>query len=332
MRNNSQFEITRALPLTISAQGNTQFEELVNLANNQSDWLHEQLLHHGAILFRDFKADGASDLEELAKAFYGDRRLFDYSGGVSPRTHIRGSVYTSTEWTPILRIPLHNEMSYAEDYPSNLLFHCALPSWLGGATPIADSREIYRRIPKYIRSKFERLGIKYTRYYYRSDLRIECLNAVAKAHKTWMEVFGTSDENEVEHQCRKQNLSYEWQADGGITLTNVRPAVTTHPITHERVWFNQAHAFNHYSKNIGWASSLLASLVYPDEEKFMHRVRFGDGSPIPRADIYELLNIVSESTVRFRWKRGDVLLIDNILTSHGRDPYFGRRKVLTSLH
>jgi hypothetical protein len=33
----------------------------------------------------------------------------------------------------------------------------------------------------------------------------------------------------------------------------------------------------------------------------------------------------------FDWRAGDVLLIDNILVSHGRRPYKGSRRVLAAL-
>jgi len=49
----------------------------------------------------------------------------------------------------------------------------------------------------------------------------------------------------------------------------------------------------------------------------------------------ELLAAIREaydqSAVRFRWQKDDVLLIDNMLTSHARDPYSGPRKIVVAM-
>jgi hypothetical protein len=36
-------------------------------------------------------------------------------------------------------------------------------------------------------------------------------------------------------------------------------------------------------------------------------------------------------TVREPWRNGDVMLIDNMAVSHGRDPYRGSRRVLVAM-
>jgi alpha-ketoglutarate-dependent taurine dioxygenase len=36
-------------------------------------------------------------------------------------------------------------------------------------------------------------------------------------------------------------------------------------------------------------------------------------------------------TVALPWRQGDVLVVDNMLTSHGRSPFRGRRRTLVAM-
>jgi hypothetical protein len=35
--------------------------------------------------------------------------------------------------------------------------------------------------------------------------------------------------------------------------------------------------------------------------------------------------------VRFLWQRGDVIMLDNMLTAHARDPYQGPRRIVVAM-
>ncbi|HSF39385.1 MAG TPA: TauD/TfdA family dioxygenase [Thermoanaerobaculia bacterium] len=38
-----------------------------------------------------------------------------------------------------------------------------------------------------------------------------------------------------------------------------------------------------------------------------------------------------ETSVAFPWQRGDALLLDNFLTSHGREPFSGPRRIVVAM-
>ena len=58
---------------------------------------------------------------------------------------------------------------------------------------------------------------------------------------------------------------------------------------------------------------------------------YGDGSPIPDQDMAHVLAVYARLEVSFPWQRGDVLLVDNVLAAHARNPFTGERKILVAL-
>ena len=59
--------------------------------------------------------------------------------------------------------------------------------------------------------------------------------------------------------------------------------------------------------------------------------RFGNGDPIG-ADVVQLINEVYEAnTACERWQAGDLMLVDNIRTAHGRERFEGPREVLVAM-
>ncbi|WP_254896579.1 TauD/TfdA family dioxygenase, partial [Amycolatopsis sp. Hca4] len=80
----------------------------------------------------------------------------------TPRSNVAGNIYTSTEYPPAESIPMHNENSYSASWPARLFFLCDTAAETGGATPIADSRAVYRLLPEDLRERFAG-GVTYTR-------------------------------------------------------------------------------------------------------------------------------------------------------------------------
>jgi hypothetical protein len=64
------------------------------------------------------------------------------------------------------------------------------------------------------------------------------------------------------------------------------------------------------------------------EDELPNNTYYGDGTPIEPAVLDELRGQYTSASVKFRWEHGDVLLVDNMLTAHGRSPYRGPRQIL----
>jgi alpha-ketoglutarate-dependent taurine dioxygenase len=278
------------------------------------DWLATQVLTHGALLFRGFNVETLEDFEKFIGTLSSE--LLDYSYRSTPRTQLSGKIYSSTEYPAHQSIPLHNELAYAREWPMRLWFYCAEKAARGGETPIADSRRVYQRIPPQIRDEFERKQVMYVRNYGEGlDL-------------SWQDVFQTTEESVVEQFCRLHDIEFKWQRDGRLTTRQVCQAVGTHPVTGDKVWFNQAHLFHVSSLSRDIRESLLAAL---DADHLPRNAFYGDGSAIADSVLDEIRDCYRHEAVEFEWQNRDILMVDNMLTAHGRNPYVGARKIAVGM-
>lgn len=284
---------------------------------NLADWaqahrplIRERLEKHGALLFRNFNLDSTTRFEQVVRAVAPE--LIEYGERSSPRTKIAGGVYTSTDHPADQHILLHNEQSYTLNWPMKICFFCVQPAEQRGSTPIADSRNILRRLQPSTVERFEQRGITYVRNY-GDGLGLP-----------WQEVFQTHSKAQVEEQCRQTSIEVEWKDGDRLRTRQVRPAVRKHPATGERVWFNHALFFHLSGLEREARESLLAVV---SEEDVPFNTFYGDGTPIEPEVLEELREAYAQETVSFTWRQHDLLMLDNVLVAHGRESYVGERKI-----
>ncbi|NWD89127.1 TauD/TfdA family dioxygenase [Pseudomonas sp. K5002] len=278
------------------------------------DSLDDSLRTAGGVLFRGFNVATPIDFKRFAASFGAP--LASYEFGSTPRSKVFAGVYSSTEYPAHQFIPLHNEQAYTRPWPARIWFHCIKASETGGETPICDSRLIYQRMPAEIREAFASRELLYVRNYSGAlDL-------------PWQKVFNTEDRAQVERYCQDNNIEWEWKADGDLRTRQRCAAVLQHPETGEWVWFNQAHLFHVSAIEPGVRASLLAAV---GEENLPRHVYFGDGSAIPDAMLDTVRAVYDQTAVSFPWEPGDILMLDNRLVAHGRNPYTGDRKVIVAM-
>lgn len=287
--------------------------DLARWAEGGRDFLREKLLLHGGLLFRGFGVSGVEEFERFVASVSDE--LLEYRERSSPRSRVSGNVYTSTEYPAGKRIFLHNENSYQHVFPLKIFFYCVTPPARGGQTPIADCRRVLRRIPAEVLSRFREKGWMLVRNF-REEVGLP-----------WQTVFQTEDRSEVERYCEGAGIGVEWRA-GALRTTQVRPAVATHPRTGEEVWFNHA-AFFHVT-TLETASRLALASRFSEEE-LPNNTYYGDGSPIEPEVAEQLRDAYARETVMFDWQRGDIMMLDNVLAAHAREPFSGERKIVVAM-
>jgi alpha-ketoglutarate-dependent taurine dioxygenase len=301
---------SRPLPVVVEAPRGC---DLAWLASHRPA-LDDLLLGPGAVLLRGFELGTLERFQGLVRVFTDE--LLDYTYQSTPRSRIGDGIFTSTEYPADQEIPLHSEMSFASRWPMRIWFGCLTVAAEHGETPIADARAVYRRIDPAVRERFARLGVMYVRNYHPYlDL-------------PWQDVFGTSDRDEVEAFCRRAGIGVEWKEGDLLCTRQVCQGIAEHPRTGDPVWFNQAHLFHVSSLPEEARESLELSF---DEAELPRNAYYGDGSAIGAGELREVRRALSSEEVRFEWREGDVLMLDNMLVAHGRRPFRGARRVVVAM-
>ncbi|MCA1566188.1 MAG: TauD/TfdA family dioxygenase [Acidobacteria bacterium] len=300
------------LPLVI--QPGVSYINPAAWAGHNRELIESCLLRHGAILFRGFEMDSVSGFESFARAVSPE--LLDYRERSSPRSEVTRGIYTSTDYPADQSIHFHNEQSYTRRWPMKLWFFCARAAERGGATPIADGRRVLALLDPQLREGFRRKKVMYMRNYgYGLGL-------------SWQSAFQTDNPADVENYCRSAAINFEWRDGGRLRTRQVFETIVTHPQTGEETWFEHA-AFFHVS---GLPASVRAALLAEfAEEDLPSNTYYGDGSPIEDATLEAVREAYRQAAVSFPWRAGDALLIDNMLTSHGREPFAGTRRIVVAM-
>lgn len=281
---------------------------------NQKE-IEANLLKYGGILFRGFQVDGVEDFEATVESCYGS--LIDYNDRITHRTQVQGKIYTATDFPPELEIILHNEHSFAAQFPMRIFFYCIEAAEKGGETPIADVRRVYKQIDPSITKPFKEKGVLYVRNLSGGPFGF-----------TWQEVYQTQDKAEMERFCKESETGYDWIDENKVRTKQLRPAIAKHPVTGELLWMNHATLLNVFAIEPKLQKMLLKLFK---EKDLPNNTFYGDGTSISKDVIGELRKAYDVETIAFRWEPGDVLMLDNMLVAHGRKPFSGKRKVVVAM-
>ena len=300
-------------PLPLVIEPAVENLNLAEWARHNLQMVETKLYSHGAILFRGFDVDSVEGFQQVAAAICPE--LFDEYGDL-PRESVNGKVYGSTPYPSAEMILYHNESSHLHRWPMKIWFYCVQAAREGGETPIVDGRRIYQRLDPVIRRQFERKKLMYVRNY------VEGLDV------SWQSFFRTDNRTAVEEYCRKAGIEYTWLDSGGLRTRQVCPAVARHPRTEEAVFFNQFQ-LHHASCLAPAVRETLGSLF--SIEDFPRHAYYGDGSPIEDSLVSEIRELYRQNAVAFPWREGDILMLDNMLTAHARNPFVGPRKIVVAM-
>lgn len=287
--------------------------DLVAWARDHRESIETELTRHGALLFRGFDITSVQRFDEFVATT--SNGALPYSERSSPRSQVSGNIYTSTDYPAAEKIFLHNEQSYNLQFPLKIYFFCMTAPAAGGQTPIADTRRILAAIRPEIRERFATGGYMYVR------------NFGHGFGLSWQETFQTDRKSDVEQYCREHQIECEWHGER-LRTRQLRRAIATHPRTGDHAWFNHATFFHISTLAAQIREQMLAEL---GEENLPNNTYYGDGSRIEPDVMDHLRDVYLQEKILFDWNQFDVLMMDNMLASHGREAFAGERRVVAAL-
>lgn len=304
----------RPFPLVLACGRPATLAEVTSWVAGNRARLCDDAALHGAILFRGFPLSTAEDFDRFITAF--DLPNFPYEESLSNAVRVIRTprVFTANEAPPAVTIFLHHEMAQTPIYPSKLFFFCEQPAESGGATPLCRSDVLWERL-RAARPEFalacESKGLKY------SNVMPSQNDPSSGMGRGWQSTLRASTREEAEKRLASLGYSWTWLEDGCLRATTpVLPAVRDLGDGRQSFFNQLIAAFQ------GWKD---------ERNDPAKAVTFGDGTPLDREAVDVATRLGEELSFDVPWQRGDVALVDNYVTMHGRRTFTGTRKVLASL-
>lgn len=317
LKTNAKVLIKIGTPVIIEFREIFELDEFKSWFQEHYSSIEKLMNLYGAIIFRGITIDRIEKFEAVLNIL--NSKYINYMDGNSPRTKISGNIYTSTEYDQDFRITQHNELSYSSTWPKYLYLSCIQPSDVGGETPLADGRKVLQRMDRELVDKIKSKKLLYIRN----------LHSGVGMGPSWQDTFELTDKRDVEAFCDANDIKYEWKDGGGVRLSHLREGIIKTK-NGEEVWFNQIDQFHpsHMQPEI-YETLMLMSDSNP--EALPMYVCFGDGESISDATVSDIQKNIDAELNLIPWQKGDLMMVDNELVSHGRMPFKGDRKVLVAM-
>ncbi len=278
--------------------------------------LKKELACTGAILFRGFPVSDAVSYDNFFSAFGYNNFTYKESLSNAVRINYTDLVFSANEAPKEVEIYLHNEMAQTPIFPNIISLFCEKSADTGGATILCRSDIVYQKIAAaepQLTEKLVEFGIKYTNIIPAAD------NPDSAQGRGWQSTLSVETRDQAEQKLLSLGYKWQWHSDGSLSAqTKALPAIKTID-SGRQVFFNQIIAA--YK---GWQGV---------KEDPSIGLCFGDDSAIPKHFLDSICAIGSANAYDLMWQDGDVAIVDNHLSMHGRRPYGGDsvRRVLVTL-
>ena len=313
----------RTLPVEVTAEAGMSEEDWI-AANRDS--LLKQLEQNGALWFKGM---------ELMKTKEGFQRFYELlelepcqdplaSVGARAIVDKKGAMYEAVNKPSRAKffVGMHNESTFKR---TNRLgaFVCFKPADTGGEFLLLDGRKALADMKPDVRQRMYERGVRFSN----AELPFfDVLRSAGPLKEVLKPVFQAVGSAAVAAKIDME-LELKWAEDekNGLRLQAFSPPqspINRHPATGEPAWFCNVHSHSRYlrDRRDGELGETTGASKLNVTDMF-----YGDGSPIPIADLEHIDEITMKNLVYVKMQKGDVVLVDNYQVMHGRDVFTGER-------
>ncbi|GGN43681.1 TauD/TfdA family dioxygenase [Streptomyces fuscichromogenes] len=275
--------------------------------------LRDQMLVQGAVLLHGLPLDGPDGLAEARDAlgFASHTPTEEFNN----RRDFGNGILSPINWPGDRIICPFQEGSFSRTFPSAVLTACINPPDGDGQSLLSDTRRITHHLPEQLADRVRKDGWTLARAFH------------DRFGITWAEAFSVTDRAALDEIFEGAAIASEWLPNGSLYTVRHRPGVIRHPRTGEECWFNQI-AF----LNAGSLDPVEREIMVDTFGKYLPmNTFFGDGSPLSDKDLTDVQQAYDSVQIGVRWRRGDLLVTDNIIMAQGRSPFEGSPEFLIAL-
>lgn len=341
-------------------------EALGRLLDANKAAIRADVVKHGGVLLRGCGVQTPAEFEAVIRRL-GYALMEDYTPADVRRTQVAGLTFTAADAPKWHFIAPHHEQCYSNRRPGIICFYAdkAPDPGTGGETPIYDTRHCLSDMPPddlaamrqptkhgrlYANAKSApTLKKRFTVWLFDTMVRWFALPLPnLQHHPPWQNVFHTDDPEKAKaYVATMQGMELSFTDSGDAVYNCVTPNVVRHPVTGDERFVFASSAYSASNSRECWR--IVDTLVRGSLLPFWLRQRaaqllqwlllwgsytyvtpLADGTPNPLGARPYMAYWAH--AVLFPWRRGDVLILDNVSAMHARMPCTDmKRRILTAI-
>ena len=331
------------LPLTLTAAKPADVPALLEDVAAQRSTLRQALAAHGALLFRGCGITDVAHFEGLMAALGIPSTNPQHYFGEVVRAGTGPSTLEPTQMPADTVIAPHNEYAFWYEQPLFLSFFCEDTAASFGQTPLIDCAAVAAALSPTIRKKLIETTV--INEYVFDSLASNAELVRGQKRNSWQRAFGVSSVEEVEACLQhRADVTLRWRKRDRLHIQVRSGTFARHPLS-DALCLRALRAFDFpnarymlrelakdqlpYAKGLasqGMAGlgEWLVSRGWVEHQRYAWKSSL-HGPKLTKAEVTEITETLFQHATIFRWHPGDVLIIDNIKTAHGRLNVDGRR-------